>query len=110
MSDFLAGISNLRPFQTDPFKADLFKTAQGSEAVVEGGQTGFGDMLSKAVEQVQRSEIEANDAVTKLAMGEDIELHQVMLKMQEADIAFQVASQMRNKIVEAYQEVMRMQL
>ena len=104
MSDFIAGIRNLRPFQLDPLKS------QGSNPTAENGQVGFGEMLNQAVQQVQRSEMEANDAVTKLAMGEDIELHQVMLKMQEADIAFQVASQMRNKIVEAYQEVMRMQL
>ena len=51
-----------------------------------------------------------NSAIAKLAAGEDVDLHQVMLSMQEADIAFQLALQTRNKLVDAYQEIMRMQV
>jgi flagellar hook-basal body complex protein FliE len=70
----------------------------------------FGQVLLDALDQVSQTEAAANDAITKLASGEDIELHQVTMAVQQADIAFQLALQVRNKIVEAYQEVMRMQV
>jgi flagellar hook-basal body complex protein FliE len=70
----------------------------------------FGQLLSSALDDLQHTERTANDAMVGLASGEDIELHQVMLDMQEADITFQLALQVRNKLVEAYQEVMRMQV
>ena len=70
----------------------------------------FGQMLTDAMDQLSQTEAAANDAITRLAKGEDIELHQVTMAMQEADIAFQLAIQVRNKIVESYQEVMRMQV
>ena len=70
----------------------------------------FGDMLTNAINSLQGKEDTANQAVAKLAAGEDIELHQVMMAMQEADISFQLALQVRNKLMEAYQEVMRMQV
>lgn len=70
----------------------------------------FGDVLNNAIDTLQQKEDTANQNIASLAAGEDIELHQVMLAMQEADISFQMAIQVRNKLVEAYQEVMRMQV
>lgn len=70
----------------------------------------FGQMLNNALDHLTQTENAANEAVTRLAAGDDIELHQVMLTMQEADLSFQLALQIRNKLVEAYQEVMRMQV
>ena len=70
----------------------------------------FGQILGEAIDSLQQKEGAANQAVTRLASGQEIELHQVMLAMQEADIAFQLALQVRNKLVDAYQEIMRMQV
>lgn len=70
----------------------------------------FGQMLQNALSQLSQKENTANEMATRLAAGEDLELHQVMLTMQEADLTFQMAMQVRNKLVEAYQEVMRMQV
>ncbi len=70
----------------------------------------FGQVLDDALSKLSQKELAANQAIASLAAGEDVELHQVMLAMQEADIAFQLATQVRNKLVEAYQEVMRMQV
>lgn len=72
--------------------------------------TNFGQIFNEAFSRLNQQENAANQAITSLAAGEDIELHQVMLKMQEADLGFQLALQIRNKLVEAYQEVMRMQV
>lgn len=70
----------------------------------------FGDVLANAINTLNQKENTANQAIASLAAGEDIEIHQVMLAMQEADISFQLALEVRNKIVDAYQEVMRMQV
>ncbi len=79
-------------------------------AATASGAANFGQMLNEAFINLNQQENAANQAITGLAAGEDIELHQVMLKMQEADLSFQLALQVRNKLVEAYQEVMRMQV
>ena len=71
---------------------------------------GFSKMLGSAINNLNRTEQAANQAVARVAAGEDVELHQVMIAMQEADISLQLALQVRNKLVEAYSEVMRMQV
>ncbi len=70
----------------------------------------FGELLGKAVDDLDRLQSSADDAVNRLALGEPIDLHSVSIAVQEAEIGFQLALQVRNKLVEAYQEVMRMQV
>ncbi len=70
----------------------------------------FGNVLGNAINNLAEKENSANNAIASLAAGENVDLHQVMLSMQEADISFQIALQMRNKLVDAYQEIMRMQV
>ncbi len=86
-----------------------------SQAGKTGGNVGsitkdFGKVLGSAIDNLAEKENSANNAIARLAAGEDVDLHQVMLSMQEADIAFQIALQTRNKLVDAYQEIMRMQV
>jgi flagellar hook-basal body complex protein FliE len=82
----------------------------GAQGPVDEALTDFGTVLSNALGTLNQKEAVANSAISSLAAGEDIEIHQVMLAMQEADISFQLALEVRNKVVEAYQEVMRMQV
>lgn len=89
--------------------------AQSKNPTVSGAQPAsaldsFGQILGDAINSLSQKEATANQAVASLAAGEDVEIHQVMLAMQEADIAFRFALQVRNKIVDAYQEIMRMQV
>jgi len=46
----------------------------------------------------------------QLATGEDVEIHEVMIAMEEADVSLRVAIAVRDKLIESYQEVMRMQV
>lgn len=88
------------------------KSQQQAKGVTDAASmsNSFGDMLSGAINNLAETENTANVAMTDLAAGKDVDLHKVMLSMQEADIAFQVALQTRNKMVDAYQEIMRMQV
>lgn len=70
----------------------------------------FKEALGSAVEELNRLQHNADQAVTSLALGETVDLHNVTIAVEEASVAFQLAMQVRNKLVEAYQEVMRMQV
>lgn len=64
----------------------------------------LGDMVSK----VNNMQVTADKSIQGLATGESKGLHEVMLAVEKASISFQFMNQVRNKAVEAYQEVMRM--
>jgi len=89
---------------------------QGVGAVAQTGATaakpaaGFADMLGKAIGQLQAVSDNADSKVAAMASGQDVELSDVMLALETESMAMSLATQVRNKAVEAYQEVFRMQM
>jgi flagellar hook-basal body complex protein FliE len=75
----------------------------------EATGSGFADMLGKALNQLQSVTDEADAKVQALATGQDVELHDVMLALEAESMAMSLATTVRNKAVEAYQEIFRMQ-
>ena len=75
---------------------------------VEGA--GFENVLKQMLGNVNSSINNAENIAGSLALGESVELHQVMLAAEQANLSLQLTVQIRNKILEAYQEVMRMQV
>jgi flagellar hook-basal body complex protein FliE len=73
-------------------------------------EAGFGQVLGDALAQVNALQHEADRAIQALATGGQATLHDTMLAIQQADLSFRLMMQVRNKIVEAYQEVLRMQV
>lgn len=71
---------------------------------------GFGEALTDATKQVASLENQANQMAQKVASGDIAELHNAMLAMQKASTALELTVQVRNKVLEAYQEIMRMQV
>lgn len=69
---------------------------------------GFQDMLNQGIHELNHLENKADDLENRLAAGEDVELHDVMIAGQEADIALRMTTQLRNQALEAYREIMRM--
>ncbi|MGE5588577.1 MAG: flagellar hook-basal body complex protein FliE [Clostridia bacterium] len=82
------------------------KSATGAQATLED----FKEMLDDAIDTVNNLQRNADRLTQKLATGELKDLHQVMIAVEEVNVALQLTMQIRNKIVEAYQEVMRMQV
>jgi flagellar hook-basal body complex protein FliE len=76
---------------------------------MEAQQT-FSDFLKKAINQLNEEQVSSDMLTTKLAKGENVDLHQVMIASQKASVSLQLAVEVRNKVIEAYQEVMRMQV
>jgi flagellar hook-basal body complex protein FliE len=79
------------------------KTITGS---IEGATKSFESMLSS----LNSSQQNADTLLQKLSLGENVDLHQVMIGMEENDVNFRVALAIRDKLVDAYREMMRMQI
>lgn len=69
----------------------------------------FGGMLHAAQEQIRVTDTKAQQAVTGLLSGQGVEVHEAMIATQQADLTFELALQVRNKAVAAYQQMMQMQ-
>ncbi len=70
----------------------------------------FGAVLRNSLAEVNRLQGEADTAVESLVTGKGISLHETMVALEKADLSFRLMMQVRNKIVEAYREIMNMQV
>eukprot|EP01035_Chromulina_nebulosa_P043334 gene43334-biopygen29556 len=71
---------------------------------------GFGQMLDGLVATVDAKQSTAQAMTRKVLLGDSNQLHQSVIAMQEAGVAFSMMVEVRNKLVESYQELMRMQV
>lgn len=76
--------------------------------VGERGQAGFANLLKEAIGRVEGLRRAADESTLRLLAGESEEVHQAALAVQRAELAFQFFLEVRNKVVQAYQEIMRM--
>jgi flagellar hook-basal body complex protein FliE len=74
------------------------------------GAGGFQDVLAGAIQSVEASGRDASASVERFLTGEGEDLHTTVLATQRAELTFDMFLQMRNKVVNAYQEIMRMQI
>ena len=81
-----------------------------SEAGIPDGAKSFKDTLEDAVHSVNELEKKAEVQMQKLATGETKNIPEVMIATEKAAVAFKLLTQVRNKIIDAYQEVMKMQV
>lgn len=85
-------------------KPELQKTSQNANGV------DFAGYLKNALDKVNDSQIDAENATLDLITGKTNDIHQVMIASEEAKLSLELAVQIRNKLVDSYQEIMRMQL
>ena len=76
----------------------------------EGQEKGFADMLSDSLAKVDRQIRTADEQAQRMVAGEDISIHSTMINLEKANISLEFMLQIRNKVIEAYQEIMRMQI
>jgi len=90
----------------------IFPSAPTSPVAPSGpsNQQGtFGNTLKSAMQQVDQLDRDSQGQVTELLQGDRQDIHNVMIAVEKADIAFELMMQVRNKIVNAYQEVSKLQ-
>lgn len=89
--------------------ADLQKLAPG-QAVSPATESSFDSVLGRLVRDVNAKQLDAAAASRDMMSGGKVSLHQAMIAMEEASVSFQLMVEVRNKLLESYQEIMRMQL
>lgn len=94
------GITPATPATTQPPGAEAPRTADGKS---------FGDVLQDFVSQVDQTQQQYDQAIDAVQRGETDNLHTVMLAQGQAQLSLKLAAEVRNKLVEAYKEVMRTQ-
>jgi flagellar hook-basal body complex protein FliE len=76
----------------------------------QGEDSDFSKLLKDGIREINSTIKDSEKASVDLAAGKPVNLHETMLSVTKAELAFNLAVQMRNKTVEAYQEIMRMQV
>lgn len=105
MSDF--GVYNNMP-RVMPSPASI-KAPSAATPDAGKGSSSFGGALKDAIGQVDQLEKSSQGELQKF-MNDESDLHSVMISLEKADLSFQVMMQVRNKIVNAYQEIMKTQV
>lgn len=85
------------------------KSSAGPEGA-DDAKGSFASALKSSIAEVNAMQQKADASVTALATGEKVSLHETMIAVEQADVSFRLMMQVRNKIVEAYQEILRMQV
>lgn len=90
---------------------DSLQTGPG-EGVSPGahGAVTFTDLLKQALEKTNESQVQADTAVKEMVAGRNKNIHETMLAVERADSSLKLMMQVRNKVLDAYREIMRMQV
>jgi flagellar hook-basal body complex protein FliE len=81
-----------------------------SESSVAAPGSRFGDLLSEMVQKTDAGQKASAATTGALLSGQNVPLHQVMIASEEASVSFQLMLEVRNKLLDGYQELMRMQV
>ena len=87
---------------------ELGKPAPAPDLTADGET--FGDLLKQALQEVDSTQKTAELEARNLMTGEGTDMHTAILAVQKADVSFQMMMAVRSKLIEAYREVMRMQM
>lgn len=103
----MMNISGLNPSTlTQPTQLE---SAGGTQSAEQSGGS-FGSIIRNAVDSLDKSQKGAEQEIAKAVTGESPDLHRTLIALQTADLNFQLGMQVRNKLVGAYEEIMRMQV
>ncbi len=81
-----------------------------SETGLRPEKPGFGELVKDFARDVNRLQLQSGDAVNRLATGQAVDVHQVMIAASQAGIALDLMLEIRNRVLEGYQELSRMQV
>lgn len=101
-------LSGLQPTRTDSPTGPVKLHGISTNGTAGAQPSGFGKMVESLISNVDAKQSEAASLTKDVLLGKNDQLHQSMIAMQEAGTAFQLMVEVRNKVVESYQELMRM--
>ena len=99
-------------FSIQPIVTGLINPANtaGETAALAENSPSFGSVLNQSINTVARMQQEADVQAAQLTAGESKDIHGTMIAMQKAEISMSLMMEVRNKMVETYREIMRMQV
>lgn len=104
-------INSLTASPLTRIESPLTKVSPGLQGATKPAPTeSFGQLLDGVVANVEAKQGNAQEMTRKVLLGDTDQLHQGVIAMQEASVAFSMMIEVRNKLVESYQELMRMQV
>jgi flagellar hook-basal body complex protein FliE len=83
---------------------------QETTVVKKDDSISFGDTISNFLDAVNTAQVDAKDSVSEIVTGESENLHEAMAKVEEAKISFELMLEIRNKLLQSFQEIQRMQV
>jgi flagellar hook-basal body complex protein FliE len=86
------------------------KLINNDNKLTEQSNSNFTDIFKQAIDSVNQSQVNSDNMVQGFIKGEDVAMHDVMLSVQESQMSMQLLLEVRNKFVEAYQEINKVQL
>ena len=89
--------------------AKVGKVADATKAT-DGAGNGFANVLADKLQQLNATQNDSNLATQDMATGNVDDVAQTMMRIEQANVSLQMATQVRNKVIEAYQETLRMQI
>jgi flagellar hook-basal body complex protein FliE len=98
-------IQSISPLQNGVALDKISKTSPSSKSVPS-----FKETLGSFMKDVNSMQLKADESISKMASGEITDVHQVMNAVEEANVAFNMMMEIRNKVMDAYQEVLRLRL
>ena len=99
----------IQPIPSNPIST-IRELGSTQRPAASGSTQQIGQTFENMLSTLNQSQLNADGLIEKLAQGENIDLHSVMIGMEENNINFNVALGIRDRLVEAYREVMRMQV
>jgi len=97
-----------------PINSNLVSTLHGTDSIQKPSVSNSTKPVSQTFEDVlsslNQSQLNADSLMQQLAQGENVDLHTVMIGMEENNVNFNVAMGIRDRLVDAYREIMRMQV
>ena len=93
--------STIQPAVRPEFSNDETRESQTSS---------FGRVLQQSIDQVNRLQLEADASINDLATGKKTDIHQTMIAVEKASVSFELLMQIRNKVLSAYDKLMRTQV
>ncbi|KXZ14467.1 flagellar hook-basal body complex protein FliE [Bacillus atrophaeus] len=105
-------VNTISPFQVQNTQSTQPVTSQinNNQKTDSSNQTSFSELLKNSISSLNESQVQSDNFTNALAAGKDVNLDEVMIAAQKASISLTAATEFRNKAVEAYQEIMRMQM
>jgi flagellar hook-basal body complex protein FliE len=88
--------------------SQAFPTRPEAAGSQQNPTVGFGKVMEEMIGKVSDLQNKADQSIQSVATGQSTGLHEVMIAVEKASVSFQMLTQVRNKAVEAYQEIMRM--